>query len=132
MRWDLELPGRECFAWGFYTKPHMAPAGAPNTPLVLMAAISRKVYYCSFVCIHDSPHSSWSFWRPFGVLQVQVQVQVQVQGWRSGFLSIVSWAALYWAVWYGKLSLRRRQHWDPPESLQKVLTNSTASAKITS
>lgn len=126
MRWDLELSERECFAWGFYTKPHMAPAGAPNTPLVLMAAISRKVHYCSFQIIVPFVFTTiLTLLGHFGGPSEFCKFKFKFKAGAVAFF-LLHLGLLYWAVWYGKLSLRRRQHWDPPESLQKVLANSTA------
>ena len=197
MRWDLELPGWECFAWGFHTKPYTTPAGAPNTSLTLMIAVSRNIHYYSFKIIvpyvfttiltllghfgdplefysrlshatrmllatsalmyistQDLPYTNYHTYADYfalfsmGIIVADAALSAAVYlcaahgnlisnddagvsdmpiGCKvfdkagAVVLFLLYLGLLYWAVWYDKLSLQRRQHWDPSESLRKVL-----------
>ena len=197
MRWDLELPGWECFAWGFHTKPYTTPAGAPNTSLIFMVAISRNIHYYSFKIIvpyvfttiltllghfgdplqfysrlshatgmllatsalmyistqelpYTNHHTYADYFALFSMAIIVVDAALSAAVYvcaahgtlvsdadygvsempiecklfdkvGAGVLFLLYLGLLYWTVWYDKLSLRRRQHWDPPVSLGNVL-----------
>lgn len=45
MRWNLQVPGWDCYGWAFSTKPYVTAAGAPNTAIKFSILFSRYSWY---------------------------------------------------------------------------------------